>query len=717
MANKLDLFWKIRASIAGAGYYRKIHGANIGQIRWFDSHPQPNESNDWLFVAPDSDITTSLDAIAKADRTKLESYFSNVVDQVSFGTTDWNRFRKFIIDLYASHKSLITYSTQISDPHSLTNSDLDELFRSFGYPYSTQLKGTDENPLEQKIQFFLDLVNLYKVKGTPQSLVDVLQYYGVTEIDIYEFFLKLSDPNTLFFEGKAVAGTSINPSIIKFPYANITSGDPHWLYTEQQVLQLNNTLSINLPSKTPYIGVQPLIDLEGAELAILVRKVQDQFDYYQSTGQLPTADAEITYIKEVRTLLELYLSTIYMMNKLFDVGFEPIPSADRGYLCYDGTNTSSVDIISEFVSITQRPSSRADREVRLQQYYDTFTRLIPTNFLIDKTSAGTWLNTIAPDIKAQLDATGTPVDVLYSLFKDISIWVRSNIGLGFLNFGYILFGIQEFFKDLEPVIDFFKPFRARLLLLESLQIRNRLFNTIIVEDKMSIDTNMEIHDFLTGDSSPCCAADTTCLITCEECTGTTKCSREFLFDTTANTTWKGLWVEGTVYAINDIVPDINNNNYICIQSHISSLGTKPPSGIGWTTYWKKYSQITCVDTTSGASYYSRETYDCGSEFDIGAVVDKNKVLIEQTEYIRDHLRCPADGTAFVVSEDLSDGTSIVYCQSSGFRDFDEEGTFDCSHGFDLVFITTEIVPTCYLAKEDTGGLLQEDGGRILVGCG
>jgi len=95
-----------------------------------------------------------------------------------------------MIDLYSTHRTISSVSLSSTDPYALTNSDLDELFRSMGYDLSASLRGFDENPLEQKVQFFLDLVNLYKVKGTPQSLVDVLQYYGVTKVDIYEFFLK-----------------------------------------------------------------------------------------------------------------------------------------------------------------------------------------------------------------------------------------------------------------------------------------------------------------------------------------------------------------------------------------------------------------------------------------------------------------------------------------------------------------------------------------------
>jgi hypothetical protein len=743
---KVTQYWDLVASMNGAGYYKKVQGTSIGTIQWFDTYPG---SSEWSYYAPADSIPDSLDAISKADRTKLEDFFSNTIDQVSFGTEDYNRLRKLIIDLYASHRSLITASTQLSDPHSLSNSDLDELFRSFGYLYSTQLNSFNENPLEQKIQFFLDLVNLYKVKGTPQSLVDVLQYYGVTAVDIYEFFLKLNDPSTLIFEGKAVAGTTSNPSNINFPFANLTSNDPHWLYTAQQILQLNQNLKINLPSKSPYIGVRPVVDVDGSEMSILVRKVQDQYIYYTDTGILPEANAQITYIGEVRSLLELYLSTVYMFNELYSVGADA-----TSYICYDGTNTEAVDIVAEYESIAQMPSSRADQKIRLEQYYDLFTRLRPTNFLQNSSDAGTYLNSIAPDIYASLSAAPEPLEVLYTLLKDLAIWVRNNLGLGFVNFGFILFGIEAFFKDLKPVIDFFKPYRARLLLLESFQVKNRLFNSIIIEDSESHDVDLQFHDFVTADSTPCCGEDvdidTTSVIVCDG--ETTHCSREII-DPTTILVWKGIWMDGLLYSVGDGIPDGDNNHYVCIASHTSSSFNKPASGADWALYWKKVSQIACTDTTGGL-YYSRETYDCGSNFDYGAAIDTDP-FIEITDEIHDHMRCPtSDTTGYVVSElipgteDLApDGTAYVgyeYYQSGGFRDFDgvpstsipvyvnsydgtsvvpvfvgygpepgTEGTFDCTHGFDQVFITV-IQEGAYLLQESEFKILQENEGGILL---
>jgi hypothetical protein len=619
--DKIDLFWEIFKSVSGGT----------------------------------GNVTDALDAIAKSDRTKLEDYFSNVVDQSSFLTTDYNRLRRLIIDLFASHRSLATSSLRASDVRSISNSDLDELFRSFGYPHSTSLRDFDENPLEQKIQFFLDLVNLYKVKGTPQSLVDVLQYYGVTEVDIYEFFLKKLNQNTLYFDGKVVAGTTTNPIDIAFPYANLTQGDPHWLYTAEQIIQLHNTTKINLPSKTPYIGVQPIVEVDNFEMSTIVRRCQDEFDYYQSTGSVPTASAEISYIGELRSFLELYLSAVYMFNKQFSVGREDLPLWGADYLCYDGTSIDPEIIKAEFDSIINVvPTSRLDQKQRYQQYLDEFTRPTPTNFLVNSNSAEYWLGVIAPDIKSQLDSAGEPLDVLYSLLKDMALWVRANIGFGFVNFGFILFGVQEFFKTLAPAINFFKPYRARILLLEQLQVRSRVPNTIIVEDAFDFYAEQTVHDFITGNSSPCCpepSLDSTAVTLCNN-ELVAQCKRTFTGAVPATMNWRGIWQAGIAYAVNDVVPDLNGNQYICTQLHVSNDQTKPPSGASYGSFWSLISTITCSDSTSVARYYSRDTFDCGSAFDYGAVVSgEDNVEITYEETIYDSLHCPpSDGTGFVVSE-------------------------------------------------------------------
>ena len=196
------------------------------------------------------------------------------------------------------------------------------------------------------------------------------------------------------------------------------------------------------------------------------------------------------------------------------------------------------------------------------------------------------------------------------------------------------------------VVNFWKPYRARLVPLEMIEFRSRLGETIIVEDEgpgtSVTDVLQDVHDFYSGMScgEPCC----------------------------------------------------------------------PPGS----------------DTTSVCSFNPREFYDCGSWHDIGSVSDFCKELqIDIADDYHDTLNCiPADldSTAIVTSMVISDSTNFyfidtpsgdslveptVYYQSGGFSDFDAGGTFDCTHGFDLINI--EVIDTIgqYILQEDSGKLQLE----------
>jgi len=614
-------------------------------------------------------MTNVLDSLAKDSKAKAGLYFDFVLGGAPPSSSDdWLRLRSFLLDWYAAHQTIASASSKITNVETLSNPDLDELFRSFGFNHSTQLKGPDDNPIDLKINFFLDLVNLYKRKGTPQAIVEVLQYYGVTKVDIYEFFIKLEAVDSLIFEGTAIAGTTTNPSKLTFDYDRLTANDPHWLYTQDQILQLQQINDINLPSKTPYLGIRPVASIDGPEIGILIRLVQDQFQYYLDNGVVPTANAEVSEIGEVVSLLELYLSIVYLFNKQYNVG-----QTGDSFICYDGTSVANVtDIIDEFEIATARPIDRSGIISGLTTFYDGFTRENPRNFLQNRLDAEMFLTLINPSLKSALDSTTlTDSELMFSLMKDLSSWVRINLGYGFVNMGFIMFGIDSFFEDLKPVINFFKPYRARLLLLELLQIDNPLFNTIIVEDYAETPrVEFPIYDWVTGDGNPCC--------THENIDATDSCT-------------------------------------ICLNDSTTSL------------------------------FYQRETYDCDSYFDIGAVTDIRQTdffpFIEEIRYIR--LVCippDFDSTAIVYNEVtggelIADGTStlvvdstsvgiiaeprctdstdvlLIYthpsfegCSDStnyivlyeevttgGFANFDEPGTFDCMSGFDQARIQIQVL--------------------------
>jgi len=652
------------------------------------------------------DLTEAVKAIAKNEQASANRFIELVIDQISYNTPDWQRLRRFFRDWYASHRTLTTFQSNISDVYQMPNDQLDELFRSFGYNYSSSLRNpvTNEAPLN-KVNFFLDLVNLYKRKGTPQGLVDVLQYYGITDVDIYELQLQfddrvLKDSTDLIFKGRVAAGTTGDLTPIYLAFNFLTDRDPHWLQTESQIRQLYNLNKINFPSQSPYFAVKPLFDEEATDAAtgILTRQIQNQYTTWDNAGQpdegtiavLPQ-NAVISILGETVSVLTLYLSTIYTFNKEFTVG----APASR-FICYDGTNTVAADIIDEFRTLTeQKLTSRAQQKANWIQYLDLFSRVISLNFLQSHEDGGDYLAILHPSVKTALDNLATDnISVLGSLLNDLGEWVRNNISYGFINMSYILFGLESLFGNLKDVIEFFKPYRARIVPLETIQFTNRLFNSIIVEDSFSFDANIDVHDFITGDSIPCCTEQ----------------------------------------------------------------------GIDSTT-------PVCLDATATNYFYSRETYDCGSWHDIGAVTDlPQELFIEIQDSIYDSMRCPSfygnDMTAIseviVTSEIIEtpvDSTSLIidstavpfsqYYQSGGFENFDgvlawdgtsyvqerqwdgtayvyvntgvplyiavedTQGRFDCTHGFDLVQIEV-IYQLSYLLQENGDYLLQENGDRIII---
>jgi len=526
-----------------------------------------------------TDLTEAVKAIAKNERTTSQRLMDIVIDQIAYNSPDWERTKNFLRDWYATHRTLTTFQANVSDPYQLPNDQLDELFRSFGYDLSSILRDPTNNEAPSgKPEFFLDLVNLYKRKGTPQALVEVLQYYGITDVDVYELQLQFEERESknlsdLVFKGKVVAGTTGDKSPIYLPFRFLTDSDPHWLQTEAQIRNLYNQNIINFPSQSPYFSVKPLFDEEATDAAtgILVRRVQDQHETWDDAGQpdegtiavLPQ-DAVITILGETVSMLTLYLSTIYTFNKEFTVGEKP---DSKRFVCYDGTSVDAADIMDEFAEITGvKATSRAEWRARWDLYVETFSRAINENFLRAHEDAGDVLAILNPSVKTQLDGLAADnITVLGTLLRDLGEWVRNNISYGFINMSYILFGLDSFFATLSDVIDFWKPYRARLVPLETIQFRNRLFNSIIVEDSFSFDVEQDIHDFVTGDSMPCCTNQ----------------------------------------------------------------------GIDSTT-------PVCIDSTSTNLFYSRETYDCGSWHDIGAVTDMpQELFIEIQDDIHTALRCPA----------------------------------------------------------------------------
>ena len=93
---------------------------------------------------------------------------------------------------------------------------------------------------------------------------------------------------------------------------------------------------------------------------------------------------------------------------------------------------------------------------------------------------------------------------------------------------------------------------------------------------------------------------------------------------------------------------------------------------------------------------------------------------KNSENFKIRFSSPIDSTNYYLSWSITFRTEEEYLfrQESGFREFDSMGTFDCTHGFDSVEISIEVLSQlgAILWEDDVveGWLVQEDGGTLLL---
>lgn len=271
-------------------------------------------------------------AVAKNEQGKSIPYLNNILIP-SFNTPDTIRLFNFFIDWYASHKTIVSTSRSASDVYSLPNSHIDELFSSFGFDNKVALHNLYS---DVKPEFFKDLVELYKIKGTPEALYKVLSYFEVDLIALYEYYLFKNTSGELVFRRqeiyKSLNFANVGP-LSDINFDDIVNFDPHWLLTKDQINQSIARNGYGLPSKTPYIGIVPAFDLNKyvPYLSYISRFSQDK--YY--SGDTTTRDI-LTSINVTVSYIELYLGVIYSFLREY-----PIPNRIPLYTSDFSTSSDS----------------------------------------------------------------------------------------------------------------------------------------------------------------------------------------------------------------------------------------------------------------------------------------------------------------------------------------------------------------------------------------
>jgi len=597
-------------------------------------------------------ITASL-----SDLSSSNILFEKTIDQLSFNTSDWNKIRKLVIDWYTALKTMVSVQKNVSDLYGMPDEHLDEAFRSKGFLFSTQLSNYGLDINYNKVNFYYDLVNLYKQKGSPRTLLNTLTYFGFPNIELLEYFtyVRRSTQKVEFHSTSSdYTGKWYSTQTDILPYDEVTQWDPHYLTSEKSIVYGQNNNGLHLPTKSPYFSLRHFINVNDYVklMTFISRRVQDQYQAWAqsilSTKVDPPKELYIESCTMDASVLELYLSCVYTYyryygtevnikhptNPIWDTSSQ-LGDHGENFLCYDGTDASYLNIIEDFKEYLENyPLTRDDIKNNQEYFLDKFSRLTSTNFLQNEKVAGKVLELINPELFKRINDLydiNPETIVLGNLLEDLMKWVSSYLSIALPHLNFVLFGTLEFKRIMSPLLDFFKPYHARLLAYDMAFVEDdRNTESVIVEDAPE-DHIVEVTlDWDTCNSKPCCND------TCEELT-----------------------------------PD---------------------------------------------SFYSRDTYDCGSFYDIGGACDgrENSFMTYIEDHPQEPLNCLQGFTVladyenpshpdfqhdayvdtevinippeFFPPENAGETITSVVAQSGNFMNFDEGGCFDGQYGSDLCLI-------------------------------
>ena len=467
-------------------------------------------------ISPGLDGLTS--SLATSEREISKAFFEQILDQNTFVSNDYRRLRTMLIDWYSSHKTIATTQKYASDVHRLPNKHLSELFRSFGFPL-----GLDIVPLSSKANFFLDLVNFYKKKGTPETIVDVLDYYGFSDADLVEYWLQKDMYGNLVFRGESVRVAATGSTVLidsDVSFNKMTKFDPHWIQTKEEILALHLTNKINLPSKSPYYSLSSIFSLFtiNISLSILFRIIQDQYNRVVLDLPLPY-NVPVKNLGLVVPLLHVYVGTIYAFERMF--GNSSNTDYTR-YGCYNGNITYIGDppiptdlfhLIKEYESLIVRPTSVLERDSRLIDIESKWSSPLTQNFLNSIKAATPLLESLNPTFKAVIDSwfdLGDQNYLITYLIGTLDNWIRLHINTKSPSLAITMLGLG-FRDEILAIINFFKPYRARLAFMDTaFSIKNPLTESILTDEKIitEIDSYYRnpIRPITNPKHDPCCKA-------------------------------------------------------------------------------------------------------------------------------------------------------------------------------------------------------------------
>jgi hypothetical protein len=233
----------------------------------------------------------------------VEKFFESIIDQQAHFSTDHKRLRQLIIDWYASHRTMVSSMRKSIDAYYLSNEELDELIKSFGFPYPNKIISKDA-----KVGFLYSLISYQKRKGTPWAFSEGLNHFGLMNTVVSEWWIHRNhETGEFYFKSQPVYPRKYkNDSDYILVKTLDQIQDPFWFQTQENLQLAWSNSSIKVPSITPFISVHSTLDYNRLipGIAILQRWVDETYAFwieyvlsYKNTvqGTINNPSTSVTY--------------------------------------------------------------------------------------------------------------------------------------------------------------------------------------------------------------------------------------------------------------------------------------------------------------------------------------------------------------------------------------------------------------------------------------
>ena len=195
--------------------------------------------------------------------------------------------------------------------------------------------------LSRRQTFLLNMCELYKIKGSPQSIIKALNIAGLENIYIQEAWVyptrdglrnveikwipvsneqKFDQFNNRYYDDR----DQLDVDYWEWGYfddALATINECHWFYTKQEILDLeyDENTYIHLPSLTPYFNVKIKYTSNTKKMMLsrLFDKLTDQFGNYLNNLENPK-DCVIQGLDGKYSLLEIWCALLYLLISYAD---------------------------------------------------------------------------------------------------------------------------------------------------------------------------------------------------------------------------------------------------------------------------------------------------------------------------------------------------------------------------------------------------------------